>query len=131
VAICFGQHDRPSSYEQFWPWVRKALPGGDQVFMLGMATICWAIWKARNKTCFEKKPIRNPSDIIFTRCSFMHYWVGLYSKETQVVIRSGMETMMQTMFRISGGQARPTVSLRITDGSVAMQAMSAQIRRPT
>jgi hypothetical protein len=54
VAICFGQHDRPSSYEQYWLWVKKAIPGGDPVFMLGLAAICWAIWKARNKTCFEE-----------------------------------------------------------------------------
>jgi hypothetical protein len=29
VAICFGQNDRSSSYEQFSSWIKKALPGGD------------------------------------------------------------------------------------------------------
>jgi hypothetical protein len=51
VAICFQQKDRPRNYEQFWNWIKKALPGGEEVSMLGLA----AIWKARNKACFEKK----------------------------------------------------------------------------
>jgi hypothetical protein len=29
VAICFGQNDRSSSYEQFSSWIKKALLGGD------------------------------------------------------------------------------------------------------
>jgi hypothetical protein len=40
-------------------WIKKALPAGDQVVMLGLAAICWSIWKVRNKTCFDKKPIRD------------------------------------------------------------------------
>jgi hypothetical protein len=51
--------------------------------MLGVAAICWAIWKARNKTCFEKKRIKNPIEIIYSTCSFMHYWIGLYQEDTQ------------------------------------------------
>jgi hypothetical protein len=33
----------------------------------------------------------------------MRYWSGLYSEETWVVIRFGVETMMRTVFRILGG----------------------------
>jgi hypothetical protein len=65
IDLCFNQNDQPSSYEQFWPWVSKALPGGDHVYMFGLATICWAIWKARNRLCFEKKTVKDPTDIIF------------------------------------------------------------------
>jgi hypothetical protein len=43
IPFCFDQHDRPSSYEQFWPWVKYALSGGEHVFMLGLASICWVI----------------------------------------------------------------------------------------
>jgi hypothetical protein len=72
--------------------------------MLGLALICWAIWKARNKRCFDKKkPIKDPSEIFFSACAFMRYWSGLYSEETWVVIRFGVETMMRTVFRILGG----------------------------
>jgi hypothetical protein len=56
VAICFHQHDRPSSYEQFRLWIKKALSGRDLVFMLGLAPICWAIQNARNKACILSMP---------------------------------------------------------------------------
>jgi hypothetical protein len=55
VAKCFQQNNWHASYEQYWLWVKGALTGGDNVYMLGVASICWAIWKARNQTCFEKK----------------------------------------------------------------------------
>jgi hypothetical protein len=56
---------RLETYDQYWVWIKSALPGDEQVYMLGVAAICWAIWKARNKTCFEKKRIKNPAEIIF------------------------------------------------------------------
>jgi hypothetical protein len=40
----------------------------------------WAIWKNRNKACFEKKLIKNPLEIIFhASCPLMQYWTGLYA----------------------------------------------------
>jgi hypothetical protein len=35
VALCFGIKTRPTNYDQFWLWIKKALPGGGQVYMLG------------------------------------------------------------------------------------------------
>jgi hypothetical protein len=29
LAICFQQKNRPSSYEEFWPWIHRVLPGGE------------------------------------------------------------------------------------------------------
>jgi hypothetical protein len=59
IALCFHQKNMPSNYDQFWMWVAKALPGGSEVYMLGLAAVCWAIWKTRNEMCFEKKRINN------------------------------------------------------------------------
>jgi hypothetical protein len=55
IALCFHQNDRSSNYNQFWTWIEKALPGGHAVYMLGLAAVYWAIWKARNNVCFKKK----------------------------------------------------------------------------
>jgi hypothetical protein len=35
---------------------------GDAVDMLGLAVICWAIWKTRNKTCFDKIKLKSPNE---------------------------------------------------------------------
>jgi hypothetical protein len=45
MALSFKQRDRPTSYEQYDNWIRKALSGGDAIYMFSLATICWAIWK--------------------------------------------------------------------------------------
>jgi hypothetical protein len=66
LALCSHQATRPSSYGQYWAWVRSAIPGGQEVYVLGLAAICWATWKARNRTCFDKKPIKSPMDV----CSY-------------------------------------------------------------
>jgi hypothetical protein len=83
VASCFQQTTRPLCYVQYWQWVKMALPGGDSVYMLGVAAICWAISKARNKTCLEKKFVNNPSEIVFSACSLMCYWACLHPENTQ------------------------------------------------
>jgi hypothetical protein len=37
IAICFGQTNRPNTYDQFWKWIPKELPGGDKYDM------CWVV----------------------------------------------------------------------------------------
>jgi hypothetical protein len=34
--------------------------------MLGLAPICWAIWKTRNHAYFDKKHVNGPIEILFT-----------------------------------------------------------------
>jgi hypothetical protein len=63
LAICFAQPSRLSSYEEFWSWIHKALPRGLKYICWGC--LCWALWMAQNKTCFEKKHISGPSEIIY------------------------------------------------------------------
>jgi hypothetical protein len=46
------------------------------VCMLGLAAICWKIWKARIRTCFEKKPIESSNEILYSTCVFMRRWVS-------------------------------------------------------
>jgi hypothetical protein len=81
--------------------------------MLGLAAIYWAIWKARNKVCFDNKPIKDPVEIMFSACSCMCYWAGLYSEDMQSMISAGVETMMRAAIRIMRRQVRPS-PLRIT-----------------
>jgi hypothetical protein len=75
-------------------WVKKALPGGEKVYIFGLTAICWAIWKARNKTCFNKKSIKNPKEAIYSACLFMHYWAGLYQDEKDM-IKEGVDLLMK------------------------------------
>jgi hypothetical protein len=55
-------------------------------FIFGLADVCWAIWKARNETCFDKKPIKHLSEIFYSICFFLRYWVGLHANDMKQMI---------------------------------------------
>jgi len=75
VAKCFGAYTVPRNLNQCWRWW---LPFGNRYHVCGLAAICWAIRKARNKACFEKVIIKSPLDIIYHVCALMTYWARLY-----------------------------------------------------
>jgi hypothetical protein len=78
--------------------MEKALPGG--IYMFGLAAICWATWKTRNKICFDKIHIQSVCEIIFYAMALMWYWAGLHPKETQRMIDIGVNLMMKTSMRL-------------------------------
>jgi hypothetical protein len=114
IALCFQQQDRPASYSQFWAWMKKSLPDGENMYMFGLAAVCWATWKTRNRICFDKIIIRNVSEILFYAIALMRYWTGLHPEETQRMIDVGVNQMMKTAMRLVRRTATPT-SLRIRD----------------
>jgi hypothetical protein len=74
--------------------------GGDKFYMLGLAAVCWAIWLARNKLCFEKKNIKNPAELVFSAGMLMRYWSGLYPGDAQEVIETGVPAMISAVVQI-------------------------------
>ena len=74
------------------------------VFMLGLAAICWAIWRTRNAVIFEKKFIKHPCEIICSACAFMRFWAGLYPESMKEIIMAGADSMLKTALRILGSQ---------------------------
>jgi hypothetical protein len=82
--------------------------------MLGLAAVGWAIWNVRNNTCFEKKHIKSPNEILFSACMFMKYWAGL---ESQTAIEAGVETLMKTVINVARSQEVQRMRRRITDGA--------------
>jgi hypothetical protein len=53
--VCIGAQNVPRNLSQCWAWCEQWLAQGRKFHTLGIASICWAIWKARNKLCFELK----------------------------------------------------------------------------
>lgn len=60
IATCFGANNIPSSFEQSWAWCETWIPHGKKFHVVGIAAVCWAIWKMRNKICFDGKRLHNP-----------------------------------------------------------------------
>jgi hypothetical protein len=57
IAYSLGVHCRPNSWNQYWIWVQRALPQAPKFHTIGLAAVCWAIWRIRNNVCFEKKEL--------------------------------------------------------------------------
>jgi hypothetical protein len=53
VANCINVEVIPRDIDQCWRWLKRFMPGLDSIHIVGVSTIRWAIWKARNRMCFE------------------------------------------------------------------------------
>ena len=103
----------PNSFPQFREWISKWLPGGGVTYTSCCATVCWAIWKCRNKACFENKIINSPIEIIIHICALLTYWSGLYNQETQGKILEGVQALLACAHRVMIGQAPATHPTRL------------------
>ena len=64
-------------------------PFGTNLHVVGIAAFCWAIWKTRNRACFEKRFISSPVELICYMCAFLCYWAGLQSGDAREVLTEG------------------------------------------
>jgi len=100
IAMSLGANNIPTDIDQYKRWVNRWLPNGTSFHTLGLAAFCWAIWKRRNKACFDKKMLTNPLEIISHACEMLSYWAGLYSKEMQATILAGVKTLLSCAHRV-------------------------------
>jgi hypothetical protein len=116
VAKSIGANTRPGNFSQFFWWFPRHVPASRNVQILGVAAICWAIWKLRNRSCFEGKLIKSPIKLIHYATVFMNYWAGLNSVADQDNIRRGAGNLInvaQSMQNDGRGN-----NLRIEPGAV-------------
>ncbi|KQK04674.2 hypothetical protein BRADI_2g15172v3 [Brachypodium distachyon] len=66
-------------FTQYFWWISRYLPINRNLQVVGVAAICWALWKLRNRACFEKKLIRSPDEIVCYACAFLRHWAGLHA----------------------------------------------------
>ena len=67
--------------------------------VVGIADFCWAIWKARNRACFEKRFISSPVELICYMCAFLRYWAGLQVGEARGMIEDGSNKIQGVALR--------------------------------
>jgi len=96
VAYVVGADCRPCSLDQFWVWTKQFLPRGGKFWYEGLAAICWALWRMRNKIHFEQKIVRSPTEIICLASSFISYWAELQLEEDKKKLDAGAEAIRET-----------------------------------
>ena len=107
VSIVIGADCRPSSFSQFWVWAAKYMPHHKKIFMVGLAAICWALWRTRNSICFEDKKCRSPTEIICLASSFLSYWAGLQKPQGKLELMMGAEALKNTALSFHPQEAPP------------------------
>jgi len=91
LAYAFGSKCRPGNFYQYWIRISNSFPYGKQVYALGLAAVCWAIWRIRNSVCIESKSVKSPTKIICMICSFITYWAGLQKVDMEKQLVQGMD----------------------------------------
>jgi hypothetical protein len=95
VAWVINANCRPTGEYQYWFWCERFMPCNKNLFMIGLAAICWAIWRARNSVCFDKKKIRSLTEIICSASSMLKYWAGLLQEEGKTMLETGAEALKE------------------------------------
>jgi hypothetical protein len=71
VGNLVGAKSRLGSFTQFFWWFPRFIPASRNTQIAGLAAICWAIWKLRNRSCFDHKMVKDPVELI--SCSTVFY----------------------------------------------------------
>jgi hypothetical protein len=95
VATAVNSPTRPGSFSQFFWWFPQFASVSRNTQIAGLAAICWAIWKTRNKACFENKMISSPFDLTSYAAVFMNYWAGLHGEQDASDLRAGADGLMR------------------------------------
>jgi len=113
IGRCLGANNTPRGLTQYKDWIRRWMPSGGTFHTFGLAAVCWATWKCRNRACFDKKMIKNPAEIILHAGAYMNYWAGLYNAELKGMLEDGVKVMLSYAYRALSrqGQARPLLQL--------------------
>ena len=90
IARCFGANNIPSDLNQCWQWCEAWFPFGKKYHPWGIAAVCWAIWKSRNKACFDKEIIKSPLEILCHANALMVFWAGLYAEKDMKEMEEGV-----------------------------------------
>lgn len=93
MAFAFGVSYRPGNFDQYWEWIEDSLPQGQKAYAMGLAAVCWAIWKTRYSICFDQKRVKTPTEIVCIICSFIAYWAGLFKEKMEAQIIQGADTI--------------------------------------
>jgi len=106
VGTSLGADNIPSILIQNNSWVRHWLPGGESIYMIGLAAVCRATWKQRKEACFDNKMLRNPTEIMIYACALMSFWAGLYDAEMHGKILEGVKILLSCVQWVTTQQRR-------------------------
>jgi hypothetical protein len=85
------------------------------VYFVGLAAVCWTVWRTRNNVCFDGKRIKMPTEIICLICSTLTYWAGLQKDAISAQLEHGADVLKKTALhfhrqQMDGGDNRLVIA---------------------
>jgi hypothetical protein len=71
----------PNRLHMFGNWLNNQHKDFKQLIWVGVAAICWAIWKCRNDIVFKKTKFNSIPQVIFRGAYWLRFWAQLQRKE--------------------------------------------------
>lgn len=72
VACAFALPRIPSNLADLMgPWIKSFPTDLRRMVLCGSVTICWTIWKARNRACFDKIFPDDPASLVYRLCYYL------------------------------------------------------------
>lgn len=66
-----------NSVQEIFNWIMNFTGKMRNVVAVGVAAILWAIWRTRNKACFENIFPYDPTSVIVQATHWLEFWSGL------------------------------------------------------
>jgi RsiW-degrading membrane proteinase PrsW (M82 family) len=65
----------------FGKWLNNQHKDFKQLIWVGVAAVCWAIWKCRNDLVFKKAKFNSILQVIFRSAYWLRFWAQLQRKK--------------------------------------------------
>lgn len=113
MQIAFKLRSTPTNISHLFEiWIFSFSKGIRNLVMVGCGAILWAIWKSRNRACFDKKMFLDPSEVTYICCFCLNHWAALETEKARKMLLEGSLLIRRTANEVfdwgvwlgSGGQ---------------------------
>ena len=79
----------------FGAWLRNQNKRMRSLIWVGVAAICWAIWRCRNDVIFNELKTNSIMQVIFRGAFWLHFWAPLQRDEQAKAILSAISKKLE------------------------------------
>lgn len=72
---------------------------------VGVAALCWSIWRCRNDSYFKRLVLKEPTNILFSVCHWVNFWVGLQKEADRDKLRNGASRLSKVVSNVSNAHS--------------------------
>ena len=103
AGVVLGVNHVPRDFPDLYDRWFSIFAGKDRTtIMLGVVAIFWAIWKTRNRSCFQRVRPKDPTNVVLYMCNFLHVWAKLQKNGLQRMLLRGADNIAKAAREIFG-----------------------------